>query len=74
MGCGSDGGGSDGGGSDDGWGWLRPWIEVGSGRGFMPWVEVGSGHWFVSWVEVGCAGGLRPLVVGLWWMGCWGGG
>ena len=25
----------------------------------------------MSWVEVGCAGGLRPLVVGLWWLGCW---
>ena len=23
------------------------------------------------WVEVGCDGGLRPLVVGLWWLGCW---
>lgn len=26
------------------------------------------------WVEVGCASGLRPLVVGLWWLGCWVGG
>ena len=25
------------------------------------------------WVEFGCANGLRPLVVGLWWLGCWGG-
>ena len=25
----------------------------------------------MSWVEVGCAGGLRPLVGGLWWLGCW---
>ena len=28
----------------------------------------------MSWVEVGCVSGLRPLVVGLWWLGCWGGG
>ena len=28
----------------------------------------------MPWVEVGCASGLRPLVVGLWWLGCWGGG
>ena len=25
------------------------------------------------WVEFGSANGLRPLVVGLWWLGCWGG-
>ena len=28
----------------------------------------------MSWGEVGCADGLRLLVVGLWWLGCWGGG
>ena len=26
------------------------------------------------WVKVGYARGMRPLVVGLWWLGCWGGG
>ena len=28
----------------------------------------------MPWVEVGCASGLKPLVVCLWWLGCWGGG
>ena len=28
----------------------------------------------MPWVEVKCAGGLRSLVVGLWWLGCWGDG
>ena len=26
------------------------------------------------WVKVGYACGMRSLVVGLWWLGCWGGG
>ena len=28
----------------------------------------------MPWVEVGYADGLRLLVVGFWWLGCWGGG